>query len=82
MKIIVMNSADLRIEFFNVADELLNDDVERFLVEHNVSLKNAAWMAAPIDYVTVLMHDICIDEESGEGDSHHAPSKIEELFSL
>ena len=76
MKIIVMNGADLRIEFFNVADELLNDDVERFLVERNVSLNNAAWMAAPIDYVTVLMHDISIDEESGEEIHTMRPARL------
>ena len=76
MKIIVMNGADLRIEFFNVADELLNDDVERFLVERNVSLNNAAWMAAPIDYVTMLMHDISIDEESGEEIHTMRPARL------
>ena len=76
MKIIVMNGADLRIEYFNVADELLNDDVERFLVEHNVSTQNAAWMAAPIDYVTVLMHDISIDEGSGEEIHTMRPARL------
>ena len=47
MKIIVMDSADLRIEVLNVADHLLEDEVELFLSEHGYSLNNISWMAAP-----------------------------------
>ena len=44
MKIIVLDSANVRIEFFDVADNMLNDDIEHFLAEHYISLNNVAWM--------------------------------------
>ena len=48
MKIIVMNSADVRIEVLTVSDRLIeNDDIEQFLSEHGYSLNNISWMAAP-----------------------------------
>ena len=50
MKIIVMNSADVRIEVLTVSDRLIeNDDIEQFLSEHGYSLNNISWMAAPVD---------------------------------
>ena len=66
MKIIVMNSADLRIEVLNVPDHLLEEDIEVFLAEHDYSLNNISWMAASIDYVPVQFHDFGINEEDGE----------------
>ena len=66
MKIIVMNSADLRIEVLNVPDHMLEEDIEVFLAEHDYSLNNISWMAAPIDYVPVQFHDFGINEEDGE----------------
>ena len=48
MKIIVMDSANVRIEFFDVADNMLNDNIEKFLAEHYISLNSVSWMAAPI----------------------------------
>ncbi len=66
MKIIVMNSTDLRIEVLNVADNMLEDDIELFLVEHGYSLNNISWMAAPIDYVPVQFHDYGICQTDGE----------------
>ena len=63
MKIIVMNSADLRIEVLNVPDHLLEEDIEVFLAEHDYSLNNISWMAAPIDYVPVQFHDFGISLE-------------------
>ena len=71
MKIIVMDSADLRIEVLNVADHLLEDEVELFLSEHGYSLNNISWMAAPIDYVPVQFHDYDTDMESGEARPPH-----------
>ena len=49
MKIIVMDSANVRIEVLNVPDHMIEEDIEQFLVEHNYSLNNISWMAAPID---------------------------------
>ena len=66
MKIIVMNSADLRIEVLNVADHLLEEEIELFLSEHGYSLNNISWMAAPINYVPVVFHNYDTDKESGE----------------
>lgn len=66
MKIIVMNSADLRLEVLEVADNLLAGCIEQFLVAHDYSLNYISWMAAPIDCVPVQFHDYGINEEDGE----------------
>ena len=66
MKIIVMNSADLRIEVLNVPEHMLEDDTEQFLVEHGYSLNCISWMAAPIDYVPVQFHDYGICQVDSE----------------
>lgn len=66
MKIIVIDSANVRIEFLNVADHMLEDEIELFLYEHGYSLKNISWMAAPIDYVPVQFHEYDTDKEDGE----------------
>ena len=66
MKIIVMNSADLRIEVLNVPDHMLEEDIEVFLAEHDYSLNNISWMAAPIDYVPVQFHEYGICQTNGE----------------
>ena len=56
MKIIVMNSADTRIEVLSVPDNMPEEDIELFLAEHDYSLNNISWMAAPIDFVPVQFH--------------------------
>lgn len=66
MKIIVMDSANVRIEVLDVADHMLEDKIELFLLEHGYSLNNISWMAAPIDYVPVQFHEYDTDKESGE----------------
>ena len=66
MKIIVMDSANVRIEVLNVADHMLEDEIELFLSEHGYSLNNISWMAAPIDYVPVQFHEYDTDKENGE----------------
>lgn len=66
MKIIVMDSANVRIEVLNVADHMLEDEIELFLYEHGYSLNNISWMAAPIDYVPVQFHEYDTDKEDGE----------------
>ena len=47
MKIIVMDSANVRIEVLIVSDQMINEDIEQFLTEHDYSLNNISWMAAP-----------------------------------
>ena len=57
MKIIVMDSANVRIEVLNVPDHMIEEDIEQFLAEHDYSLNNISWMAAPIDFVPVQFHE-------------------------
>lgn len=76
MKIIVMDSANVRIEFFDVADDMLNDDIEKFLAEHDISLNSVSWMAVPIDYVSGILHDISIDKKTGEEVHSLRPAKL------
>ena len=54
MKIIVMDSANVRIEVLNVPDHMIEEDIEQFLAEHDYSLNNISWMAAPIDFVPLM----------------------------
>lgn len=70
------DSANVRIEFFDVADNMLNDDIEKFLAEHYISLNSVSWMAAPIDYVSVILHDISIDKKTGEEVHSLRPAKL------
>ena len=81
MKIIVMDSANVRIEVLNVADHMLEDEIELFLSEHGYSLNNISWMAAPIDYVPVLLHEYDTDEEKGE-EVHTTRSVLLKDFSI
>ena len=66
MKIIVMDSANVRIDFLNVPDHMIEEDIEQFLVEHDYSLNNISWMAAPVDFVSVQFHDYGICQTNGE----------------
>lgn len=67
MKIILMNSADLRIEVLNVPDHMIeNDDIEQFLSEHDFPVSYISWMAAPVDYVPVRFHDYGTCATNGE----------------
>jgi len=66
MKIIVMDSANARIEVLNVPDHMIEEDIEQFLAEHDFSLNNISWMAAPIDFVPVQFHDYGICHTNGE----------------
>ena len=66
MKIIVMDSANVRIEFLNVPDHMLEEDIEVFLAEHGYSLNSLSWMAAPIDFVPVQFHDFGTCHSNGE----------------
>lgn len=64
MKIIVMDSVNVRIDFLNIPDNMIDENIERFLVEHDYSLNNISWMAAPIDFVPVQFHEY--NNEDGE----------------
>lgn len=66
MKIIVMDSTNVRIEVLNVPDHMIKEDIEQFLTAHDFSLDNISWMAAPIDYVPVQFHDYSICQTNGE----------------
>ena len=66
MKIIVMDCANARIDVLNVPENMVGEDVELFLVEHDYSLNNISWMAVPADYVPVQFHEFGIDEENGK----------------
>lgn len=66
MKIIILHDADMRIEILNVADCLINDNIETFLCEHGYSVNNITWTAAPIDYVPVEFHTYGIVACTGE----------------
>ena len=57
MKIIVMDSANVRIEVLNVPDHMIEEDIEQFLA--------ISWMAAPIDFVPVLFHEYGICHSDG-----------------
>ena len=65
MKIIVMDSANVRIEVLNVPDHMIEEDIEQFLAEHDYSLNNISWMAAPIDFVPVQFHEYGICHSDG-----------------
>ena len=66
MKIIVMDSANVRIDVLNVPDHMIEEDIEQFLTEHDYSLNNISWMAAPIDFVPVQFHEYGICHSDGE----------------
>ena len=66
MKIIVMDSANVRIDVLNVPDHMIEEDIEQFLAEHDYSLNNISWMAAPIDFVPVQFHEYGICHSDGE----------------
>ena len=66
MKIIIMDCANARIDVLNVPENMISEDVELFLVEHDYSLNNISWMAVPADYVPVQFHEFGIDEENGK----------------
>ena len=66
MKIIVMDSVNVRIDFLNIPDNMINENIEQFLVEHDYSLNNISWMAAPIDFVPVEFHEYGICHSDGE----------------
>ena len=65
MKIIVMDSANVRIEVLNVPEHMIDEDIKQFLAEHDYSLNNISWMAAPIDFVPVQFHEYGICHSDG-----------------
>ena len=61
-----MDSANVRIDVLNVPDHMIEEDIEQFLAEHDYSLNNISWMAAPIDFVPVQFHEYGICHSDGE----------------
>ena len=53
-------------EVLNVPDHMIEEDIEQFLAEHDYSLNNISWMAAPIDFVPVQFHEYGISHSDGE----------------
>ena len=82
MKIIVMDSANVRIEVLNVADHMLEDEIELFLSEHGYSLNNISWMAAPIDFVPVQFHEYDTDNPTESLCMHHVTQGSKTLPSM
>ena len=66
MKIIVMDSANVRIEILDVPGHMIDGGIEQFLVEHDYSLNNISWMAAPVDFVPVQFHVFGVCQNNGE----------------
>lgn len=66
MKIIIMDCANARIDVLNVPENMISEDVELFLVEHDYSLNNISWMVVPADDIPVQFHEFGIDEENGK----------------
>lgn len=59
MKIVVLNTCHPRVEVLSVSDELIaryDDDVEKFLMEHDYNLNNIEWMATDAKDVPVTYH--------------------------
>ena len=50
MKIIVMDSANVRIEVLNVPDHMIEENIEQFLAEHDYSLNNISWVQTSMKY--------------------------------
>ena len=51
MKIIVMNSADTRIEVLSVPDNMPEEDRELVLAEPDYACNDIYWVASPIELV-------------------------------
>ena len=67
MKIIVLNSGDLRIEVISVPDHLVEDGkIEEFLQSEYYPLNNFSWMAGSIGYVPVTFHEYDLDDTGNE----------------
>ena len=79
MKIVIIDSANVRVEVLSVPDCMIEEDVETFLAEHDYSLNNISWMAAPIDFVPVQFHEYGIRHSDG-GEFHFVRQGKLELY--
>ena len=79
MKIVIIDSANVRVEVLSVPDYMIEEDVETFLAEHDYSLNNISWMAAPIDFVPVQCHEYDIGHSDG-GEFHSVRQGKLELY--
>lgn len=77
MKIIILHDADARIEFLNVADQLVGSDIEEFLTRNGFSVNHITWLATSADEVPVAYHKFSIDKTTGEATHKHRTARME-----
>lgn len=65
MKIIILNNDKLRMEFLDVPDNMVGDEVETFLAKHGYSLNSISWMAANTDSMPIVFRTYRTDPEDG-----------------
>ena len=82
MKIVIIDSANVRVEVLSVPDYMIEEDVETFLAEHDYSLNNISWMAVPVDYLPVRFHEYGINPSDG-GELHSVrQGKLKDFSSM
>lgn len=64
--IIVLDHTKVCIDIIKVPNQLLEDDIEIFLVEHNYSLNNISWMEIPDENIPMRLLEYKIDPISKE----------------
>lgn len=79
MKIIILHDADARIEFLDVIDHLIGNDIEDFLITHGFSVNNITWFAISADHVPVVFHKYGIDRRTGESTHVRREAKMRDL---
>lgn len=67
MKIVVLNSAEMKIVFIDVPDEMVEGDIHKWLVKQNFFQKGqCSYMAGPLFYWPVEYHEFGLDKETME----------------
>lgn len=66
MKIVLINYEDTSVEILDVQDDMVKEDVEEFLCEHEYDLDNIYWMVAQDDKVTVRGHEYRVRKDGQE----------------
>lgn len=77
MKIIILHDADARIEFLDVADQLVGSDIEEFLTINGFSVNHITWLATTADEVPVTYHKSSIDKTTGKAAYKHRTARME-----
>lgn len=71
MKIVILDAYNARVEVLSVSDNILaryNDDVEKFLLEHDYSMNCIEWFAVPAKEIPCKYHRYT---ENANGDEFH-----------